>query len=43
MENCRDCLELDISERDYLKIKDIDNNMESSGVNTPEESLENGM
>ena len=40
MENYSDGLELDNSKRDYLKIEDTDNNMESLGVNTPGDSMQ---
>jgi len=43
MENCYNCLELNISEKDYLKIKNINNNMESLGVNMPKKSLKNNI
>ena len=43
MENCYNRLEPNISERDYSKIKDINNNMESLRVNMPKESLKNNI
>ncbi len=43
MENCYDYLKPNINKRDYLKIKDINNNMESLGVNMLKESLKNSI
>ena len=43
MEKNYNYLEPDNSKRDYLKVKDTNNNTESLGVNTPGKSLEDGM